>query len=259
MTEDTILSDFRAKVASTIRLIPQGLDRWQVATPFTFSDGDQFVVVLQRAAGNWILTDEAHTLHHLAYFVPANTLFQGTRRQLIDASLETHGIEDRGGEFVLPIPDERFGDALFSYLQGLQQIVDVSYLSRERVKSAFAEDFAKFVRAHLPPERVTLHWHDPVLDPQAEYPVDCRVNHLAEPLFLFAIANDRQARDASIALRQFMLWQQAFVPFAIFADQAAIGRKVLSQLTAVCPTQFDGLKERQEQILRYLHRELDRK
>jgi len=46
-------------------------------------------------------------------------------------------VEDRNGELVLDVQDERYGDALYSFVQALLKITDISYLARERVRSTF--------------------------------------------------------------------------------------------------------------------------
>ena len=43
------------------------------------------------------------------------------------------------------IETQRYGDALYSFVQALLRITDVSYLSRERVRSTFIEDFRTFM------------------------------------------------------------------------------------------------------------------
>ena len=53
---------------SGVRLVPEGPDRYRVALPDTFSDGDCPVIILQRtpASSHWTVTDEAHTAVHFA-------------------------------------------------------------------------------------------------------------------------------------------------------------------------------------------------
>jgi hypothetical protein len=40
MSLELIECDFREKVCSKIRLMPEGIQRWRVLTPFQFDDGD---------------------------------------------------------------------------------------------------------------------------------------------------------------------------------------------------------------------------
>ena len=110
-------------------------------------------------------------------------------------------IED--GELTLGVKDDHYGDALYSFIQALLKISDVSYLSRERVRSTFIDDFRSFFAESILEDRRAFDWHDPQLDPQGMYTVDCRINGLARPLYVYALDNDRTTRDATISLLRF--------------------------------------------------------
>jgi len=57
----TIERDFKRAVCESVRLVPEGLDRFRVFTPFMFDDGDHLAIVLKRQRDGWALTDEGHT------------------------------------------------------------------------------------------------------------------------------------------------------------------------------------------------------
>ena len=141
MSIETIEQDFHRKVSQKIRLSGEGIDRYRVFTPFLFDDGDHLAIVLKKDGMRWVLSDEAHTYMHLTYGIEEKDLHRGPRQKIISNALSTFGIEDQEGELVLEVPEERYGDALFSFVQGLLKITDVSFLSRERVRSTFMEDF----------------------------------------------------------------------------------------------------------------------
>ena len=140
MTVESIEQDFRDKVSAQIRLAAEGVDRFRVFTPFLFDDGDHLAIVLRKESMGWVLSDEAHTYMHLTYDIDEQDLHKGTRQKIISNALSVFGIEDREGELVIDVRGSRFGDALYSFVQGLLRITDVSYLSRERVKSTFMDD-----------------------------------------------------------------------------------------------------------------------
>ena len=48
-------------------------------------------------------------------------------------------------------------------------ITDVTYLSREWVRSTFMEDFRAFMEETVPESRRSFDWHDPVHDPGGKY------------------------------------------------------------------------------------------
>ena len=141
MTITTIEREFIEKVSAEVRLEAEGTDRYRVFTPFRFDDGDHLVIVLKREDGGWTLSDEAHTYMHLTYEMDEQDLRRGARRKIIADALSVFGVEDRDGELRLAVPDERYGDALFAFSQALLRIAGVSHLSRERIRSAFRDDF----------------------------------------------------------------------------------------------------------------------
>ena len=253
MQFSTIEDDFRAKVSEKIALVSEGLNRYRVLTPFRFGDGDHLVVVLKRDGDRWILSDEAHTYMHLTYEMDERDLHRGTRQTVISNTLSVFEIEDREGELVLSLPDERYGDALYSFVQALLKVSDVSYLSREQVKSTFMDDFRASLTRWVPEERRVFEWRDADRDPQGIYEVDCRINGMARPLLVHALPNDGRTRDATISLLQFEKWGIPFRSLAIFEDQESINRKVLARFSDVCEKQYSNLHTNQDRIERYLN------
>src|SRR3989304_1523453 len=153
MTVGTIEMDFRRKVGESVRLANEGVNRYRVFTPFLFEDGDHLAVVLKREDDRWVLSDEGHTYMHLTYDLDEKDLQRGNRQKIISNALSVFSVEDREGELRLLIPKEQFGDGLFSFVQALLKISDVSYLSPERVKSTFLEDFRSFMETTVPSDR----------------------------------------------------------------------------------------------------------
>lgn len=86
------------------------------------------------------------------------------------------------------------GDALYSFVQALLKVTDVSYLTRERVRSTFMEDFRALLSENVPEDRRTFDWHDPQHDPQGMYQVDCRINGMPRPLLVHALPSGEHRR-----------------------------------------------------------------
>lgn len=252
MNIDSIEQDFHGKVSTMVRLVTEGLDRFRVFTPFIFEDGDHLAIVLKQEESGWVLSDEAHTYMHLSYDIEERDLFSGTRQKVIANVLSRFDIMDREGELVLNVPDERYGDALYSFVQGLLKISDVSYLSRETARSTFLEDFRSALSAAVSIDRLTFEWHDPLRDPRGDYTVDCRVNGMPRPLFVHALSSDTKTRDATIALHQFEKWGIEFRAMGIFEDQESISRPVLARYSDICENQYSSLVPNSERIANYI-------
>ena len=248
MPSESIEQDFHAKVSRKIRVVSEGIDRYRVLTPFRFDDGDHFVVVLKKDGPDWVLSDEAHTYMHLTYDIDEKDLHRGTRQKIITNALSVHQVSDRDGELLIPVEDEQYGDALYSFVQAVLRISDVTFLSRERVQSTFLEDFKQVFIEYAPEDRRTFEWSHPDHDPHGIYPVDCRINGMDNPLLIHALNSDDKTRDATIALLQFERWGMEFRSLAIFEDQESINRKVLARFTDVCEKQFSSLGANRERI-----------
>lgn len=256
MTVETIETDFRRKVGESVRLASEGVNRYRVFTPFLFEDGDHLAVVLKRENSGWVLSDEGHTYMHLTYDLDEKDLHRGNRQKIISNALSMFSVEDKEGELRLLIPEEQYGDALFSFVQALHKISDVTYLSRERVKSTFMEDFRSFMDATVSPDRRSFDWYDREHDPAGNYTVDCRLNGMSKPMMVFALPSDGRVRDATISLLQFERWNIPHRSLAIFEDQEEVHRKVLARFSDVCEKQFSSLGTNKDRIATYLNESL---
>ena len=229
----------------------EGINRFRVFTPFRFEDGDHLAIVLKEVEKHWILSDEGHTFMHLTYDLDERDLHTGSRQKVISNALSLFGVEDHDGELVIEVPGREYGNALYSFVQALLKITDVSYLSRERVHSTFPDDYRSLITRVVPVERRTFDWTDPEHDEQGIYPISCRINGMAKPLFVFALSNDDNTRDATITIHQFESWHIPFQSMAIFEDQERINRKVLARFSDVCGKQFSSLGPK-KRIERYI-------
>jgi hypothetical protein len=112
----------------------------------------------------------------LGYKLPGvNTIFRlrryksGNRREIVDNSLSSFSVQNRDGELIIPVMEGRFGDALFNLIQALTKVTDISFLSREVVRSTFMEDLRAFLRKNVDEARLQFDWKDEERDPTGNY------------------------------------------------------------------------------------------
>ena len=127
MSINHVEQEFHKKVSAKVHLVSEGSNRFRVNTPFRFADGDHLVIVLKKEGTNWILSDEAHTYMRLSYDLEENQISKVKRQKLISNALSVNQVEDRDGELIISVPDQQYGDALYSFVQALMRISDVSY------------------------------------------------------------------------------------------------------------------------------------
>lgn len=252
-----IQRDIRAKVSEEVTLQPHGIDRFRVMTPFRLNDGDHIVVVLRREGNQWVFSDEGNTYMKLTYRLDERDFRDGNRAALIETALGAYHVEDRGGELIAIVPDGRFGDALFSFVQAVIRISDVEYLSRDRARTTFLEDVRTLLRERVPSARIVEEWHHPARDPERKYLVDYYVNGQTKPLLIFALPTDDKVKDATITLLRLESWDVRFTALGIFEDQERIQRRALAKFTDVCQKQYSSLSTAKERLDRFLEETIE--
>ena len=143
MSMESVQHDFEERVGAEIRLVSAGADRYRVSSPFQFDDGDHFVIVLKREGDRWVLTDEAHTLMHLSYWVQEEELGREDVLAAIDRLLSAYAVQRRNGEFTLPIIGEEYGKALFGFIRALVKVIDYVMLPAISVRKPRAESLGQ--------------------------------------------------------------------------------------------------------------------
>ncbi len=255
MITELIQKKFQEKVLGEFGLLKEGEDRFRVLNPFHFDDGDHFSVVLKKESDFWILSDEGDTIFRMLEKINEKDLREGTRGRIFQNTLFMFNVCERNGELIVPIENDGYGEALYRLFQALIKLSDITYLSRDRVRSTFVDDFKKLISSHIPQERYSFDWVDNERDDNRLYKVDCRVNSMAKPLMIFALPNEDKVRDATITLQKFNEWKVKFSSLAIFQDQTDINRKVLARFTDYCDKQYSSMDtdEKRDSIVEYIN------
>lgn len=253
MQAEEIARAFRRKVSGEVKVAKKGLDRFIVYTPFSFDDGDHFVIIMKREGDKWLLTDEGHTFMHLSY--GDVDLTTGTRAQIIDSALTNYGVENHSGELRLAIPRKEFGDTLFTFVQALARIASTASWTQEKVKSTFFEDVTALIEETVPMGRALPKYTDPQVDPDGKYPADYLIRGATREWFVFAVSNDTQCQQAMITSLWYENHKKRNPSIVMYENQMNIARRFVAQLTDVTDKAFSSLSDR-SRIKHYLEEEV---
>jgi len=246
MTE--IAKRLKRQACEEIEVLPGGDDRFQVITPLAYDDGDLLPIILKRDNGGWILTDEGRSFMHLAYAVDEEEFFRDPRQAIIRRTLSAFQIENRRGELVLPINEDRYAEALYAFIHALLKIDDIRFLSRDRAAPTFYAEFRNFVETRVAPERLQRKWHHQQKDSAGLYVADYRINGRPRPLYLFGMASPDKVNVATIALHQYEDWGISGDAVGVFDNPERIPKRVQQRFTDVGARVFSSLGVAEERI-----------
>jgi len=132
----------------------------------------------------------------------------------------------------------------------------LDYLSQERVRSTFLEDFRRVLGEEFG-LRAHFDYVDPDHDPRALYPVSCLLNEPQRPIAVFALPSDDALNVATISLQQLRSWGRRFFAAGIHEEQESRNRKAVARFSDVVDKQFSFLHGNEGEIVSYLRERLE--
>jgi Domain of unknown function DUF1828 len=251
MSNTVLEKRFQQVVGEKVKLFQVGDEKYRIFTPFTLNDGDHLAITLKKEQGKWVLSDGGSTFMCLSFGIDERELLEGNRGRIISRTLLSTNVHDRDGELIAEVDGDDYGSALYNFAQALIKISDVSYLSREIVRSTFVDDFKGILEQIVPREQLEFDWADVDRDPKNLYQVDCKITQNSNPLFVYALTGNQKVSDATIAIQKFRAWGLSFRPVALFQDKEEINKKVFSRFHEVCHDHYDF--ERKANFSRDVH------
>jgi hypothetical protein len=236
----------RTQFCSLVELHSDEWGGYEVSVPFFFDDGDALFIRIAQDADRLVLTDEGNTLMRLTYQMSPKQLLSGTRRQLLERTLLHYGVEYREGRLILPLKEGSYGQNLADFVQAVLKVSDLTFLTQERTASTFMDDFRAAMRHVVPGDRLTFDWYDPERDPSKSFYVDARVNHMAQPLMVFAITTTEKALHATTNILTFKQWGFEFEAVAVYEDSEKLSPHAAAKLAHVTPVRFEKFYNQRE-------------
>ena len=226
-----------------------------IENPFTFPDGDHFPIYLKESPSGFIeLSDSGHTFMHLSYEHDLDSIFAGSRRELLDQILREGNISESDGALSLKVLPEEIAEAIFRLGQTLTKIYDLTFLSRERSRSTFYDNLKILVFELVDETKIQSRFTPLGTFDGTEYFVDYRIEGSQEvPIFLYGVPNQDKARLTTIMLSQFLLKKLEFESVIVYDNQEKISRRDVAWLTNVSGTAVASLNAHDD-----LKRKLDK-
>lgn len=230
-------------------IVTEAPDRLSVFTPFTYDDGDHLGLVIKQEDGRWVVSDEGNAYMRLSmYFDPTTLIGDSSRARLLTSILDAFGVIDREGELIVRVKGDNLGGSIYAIFQALTQIADIRFLSQERVKPTFLEDFRSIFSSFLPENSYKFNWTHPEYDRSGLYPVDCNIKASSTPIFIYAVNNDRKLSEALVGMYSFREHNVPFKPMTIIEKEESINQKSWLRLQEICDSNFVDLRQNKIRI-----------
>lgn len=252
MNTKDMLDAIKKSLCSGVEIEEKGIDRYVIHTDFTYPDGDELRIILKKQDGEWLFTDEGHTLMWLSY--ENFNLKTDTRSDLFFRTLSSNHAVLEDGRICIRFETGRIRGAIHSMIQALIQTADLLYMDRENVRSTFIEDLQAVFRGRVDMRDVETN---KVIKNQKgeEYLIDVYVkgSEGMDPLLVFAVSNKDKCKDAAMAMITLAAEDKMqFTSLAVIDSMAEIPPSDRDKLINRADKTYIGLSEMNAGLERFL-------
>ena len=251
MSRGDMLDAIRESICSKVEIEERGIDRYVIHTDFTYPDGDELRIVLKKQDGEWILTDEGHTLMWLSY--DDLNPYTESRKNLFARTLASNHAEDADGRICIRFKPDGINAAIHSMIQVLIQTADLIYTDRESVRNTFIEDMQARFCAGLKERR--FETNKILKNKKGEnYSVDIYVEG-GEPILVFAVNNKDRCQEATFAIITLAAEDEMeFTSMIVIDENAEIPQNVRDRAISRADKTFVGLDAMEEGLPRFFEK-----
>ena len=248
MNKDDMLKAIRRSLCAGVEIEEKGIDRYVVHTDFTYPDGDELRIILKKYDGQWIFTDEGHTMMWLSY--DELNLNSASRSNLLSRTLASNHAELIDGRICIRFKQNEAGGAIHSMIQALIQTADLIYTDREVIRSTFVEDMLNRFRSRLKEGRFVTN--KTIKNKKGEeYGVDVYIEG-NEPVLIFAVNSKDRCQEATLAIITLAAEDEMrFTSMIVIDKDADIPQNVRDRAISRADKAYVGLEEMEAGLPRF--------
>ena len=216
---------------------------FQLIIPILHEDGDMVDIYLQdspKGDGYVRICDFGLALMRLSYTYDVNT---PARQRIFDSILINNGVGNDTGNLYLDAPANAIYQSILQFAGCVQKVCNMSYWSRETVRSAFYDDLRSCVTTKL-----ASYSPVPNLSPMGIdlISVDWGLTHRNSQFYLFGVMGNDKAKSAAISLLEFQKARLNYTSLIVHEDMDDLGRREQRHLTRNADKQYPSLADFEE-------------
>jgi len=216
-----------------------------VYMPFTFDDGDQCSIFLERDDNSkWHLSDDGDAFKRASEL--GMDFAKASNKDRLEKLIEFYGVVENEGSLDLLSDEAGLGDSVFVLTQTCLEAAWLAKTPKKREKKQkqnFSRKFESLVARAVPDLEIEFNWHDETHDEKGRYPVDCRVLGSKKQLFLFGASNPYACMRATITCQHYRITGAEFHAVAIYDHEETLSKKPADQLNGVVDKRFPRIQE----------------